>query len=215
MDKLTEIQNFARQKLGQDKSGHAYDHLERVAKTAKRLALDMGIDPLLVQAAAYLHDVIDEKLVVDSKAALDEVKNFLTSLDFERAEIEDLAYTLENMSFAKSLQAQEINLSLAGQIVQDADWLDAIGAIGIARAIYYGGHHGETIYDPERPPRENLSYEDYRNLDDETIINHFYEKLLKIKDKLNTPAAKKLACHRQEVMLDFLTEFKAEWQAEC
>lgn len=214
MSNLTLIRDFARQKLGADKSGHAFDHLERVARTAKYLAQKEGADLFQVQAAAYLHDVIDEKIVANSKEALIEVRDFLRGLDLEATIVDDLLYTIDNMSFAKTLTDQEVKLSLSGQIVQDADWLDAIGAIGITRAIYYGGRHGETIYDPKQPPRENLSYEDYRNLADETIINHFYEKLLKIKDQLNTSAAKNIATHRQNVMLNFLDEFKAEWRAE-
>ncbi|OTF90196.1 phosphohydrolase, partial [Ligilactobacillus salivarius] len=122
-------------------------------------------------------------------------------------------FIITHMSFAHSLQDDNFQLPLSGQIVQDADWLDAIGAIGITRAIYYGGHHVEKIYNPALAPRTNMTREEYRNLDDETIINHFYEKLLKLKDMLNTPTANKIAEHRQQVMLDFLDEFKNEWNS--
>ena len=114
------------------------------------------------------------------------------------------------MSFAHSLENRP-TLSLEGQIVQDADWLDAIGAIGIARAIYYGAKHHEKLYDPAILPRENLTKEQYRNLADETIINHFYEKLFKIKDLLNTAAAKEIATQRQALMRSFVTAVKEEW----
>ncbi|MFK5280599.1 HD domain-containing protein, partial [Lacticaseibacillus paracasei] len=102
------------------------------------------------------------------------------------------------------------SLPVEGQLVQDADRLDAIGAIGIGRAFMYGGAHGGRMYDPDLPPRADLTAAQYRTTEG-TVINHFYEKLLKLKDQLNTDAAKKMAMHRQQVMEDFLTEFKAEW----
>lgn len=121
---------------------------------------------------------------------------------------------INNISFAHTLDKEEVKLSIIGQIVRDADWLDAIGAIGITRAIYYGGGHREKIYDPAIKPRHNMSREEYRNLANETIINHFDEKLLHLKDMMNTETAKKIANHRQQVMLDFLDEFHAEWDAK-
>ena len=121
---------------------------------------------------------------------------------------------INNISFAHTLDKEEVKLSIIGQIVRDADWLDAIGAIGITRAIYYGGGHHEKIYDPAIKPRHNMSREEYRNLANETIINHFDEKLLHLKDMMNTETAKKIANHRQQVMLDFLDEFHAEWDAK-
>jgi len=122
---------------------------------------------------------------------------------------------MDNMSYHKTLDGTAKPLPLEGQIVQDADRLDAIGAIGISRAIYFGGHFGEKIYDPAVTPRTEMTHAEYRNLDNETIINHFYEKLLTLKDLMNTTAAKQLAEHRQQVMLDFLAEYKAEWNAEA
>lgn len=214
LTKLSEIKAYTKSKLGADKTGHGYDHIKRVVTMAEKILESEAADKLVTLAAAYLHDTIDDKLVSDPKSALAELQEFLASLEFTSAQIEEISFIITHMSFAhSSLQNKNLQLPLSGQIVQDADWLDAIGAIGITRAIYYGGHHGEKIYNPKLLPRTNMTKEEYRNLDDETIINHFYEKLLKLKDMLNTPTAKKIAEHRQQVMLDFLTEFKNEWNS--
>ena len=211
---LDAVEQYTIQKLSQDTTGHGLDHIKRVVSMAKQLAAAEKIDPFIPTAAAYLHDTIDEKLVANVKDAKSELREFLRKIDFTQEQIQAVMDIIENMSFASTLKAQRPQLSPAGQIVQDADWLDAIGAIVIVRAVYYGGNHGEKIYDPQIAPRQQMTRDDYRNLNNETIINHFYEKLLKIKDMLNTDAAKKMAEHRQKFMEDFLSEFKAEWDAE-
>ena len=164
--------------------------------------------------AAYLHDTIDEKLVDNVEAAKQELVDYLKQNDFSDEQVKIIMDVINNISFAHTLDKEEVKLSIIGQIVRDADWLDAIGAIGITRAIYYGGGHHEKIYDPAIKPRHNMSREEYRNLANETIINHFDEKLLHLKDMMNTETAKKIANHRQQVMLDFLDEFHAEWDAK-
>lgn len=212
-NKLSQIKTYTKSKLGTDKTGHGYDHIKRVVTMAEKILESEPADKLITLTAAYLHDTIDDKLVSNPKSALTELQKFLKSLDFTLTQIDEISFIITHMSFAHSLQNKNLQLPLSGQIVQDADWLDAIGAIGITRAIYYGGYHGEKIYNPNLLPRTNMTKEEYRNLDDETIINHFYEKLLNLKDMLNTPTAKKIAEHRQQVMLDFLTEFKNEWNS--
>ena len=211
---LTQIAAFAKDKLGNDTSGHDFNHLQRVVKMAQRIANQMGVAPFIPVAAAYLHDTIDDKLVDDVNTAKEEVRSFLTRLDLPSHTIDEILAIISQMSFASTLDGGRPTLSLAGQIVQDADWLDAIGAIGITRAIYYGGKYHQVIYDPTIPPRTNLTKNEYRNLSHETIINHFHEKLLKLAGMLNTPVAKEIAVHRQRVMLDYLAEFDAEWNAE-
>lgn len=181
---------------------------------ARKLSAKENADLLVTLASAYLHDVIDDKLVADPQAALDDLQAFLTEIEVSPQQSKKILFIIQNMSFAHTLDGKAVLLPLEGQIVQDSDWLDAIGAIGITRAIYFGGHHSEKIYDPRIKPRESMTKEEYRNLQNETIINHFYEKLLKIKDKLNTPSARQIAEDRQQFMLDFLSEFKDEWQAE-
>ena len=164
--------------------------------------------------SSYLHDTIDEKLVDNVEAAKQELVDYLKQNDFSDDQVKIIMDVINNISFAHTLDKEEVKLSIIGQIVRDADWLDAIGAIGITRAIYYGGGHHEKIYDPAIKPRHNMSREEYRNLANETIINHFGEKLLHLKDMMNTETAKKIANHRQQVMLDFLDEFHAEWDAK-
>lgn len=211
---IVAVKNYTISKLGADKSGHGMDHINRVVRMAHRLAIGEGVDPFLPVVAAYLHDTIDEKLVDSVDSAKDELKAYLLDQDFSAEQVAIIMDVISNISFAHTLDGEPIHLSLVAKIVRDADWLDAIGAIGITRAVYYGGRHRERIYDPATKPRENMSREEYRNLADETIINHFYEKLLKLKDMLQTKTAREIAEHRQQVMCDFLDEFKAEWNAE-
>ncbi|QMU08500.1 HD domain-containing protein [Levilactobacillus suantsaii] len=212
---LAAVHDFARSKMRDDETGHGFDHIQRVVGLTERLLQAYPqVDRLLTLTAAYLHDVIDEKLVADTRVASQEVRTFLAAQGFSGAQQETIFLIMTNMSFHKTLDGTAKPLPLAGQIVQDADRLDAIGAIGIARAVYFGGHFGEKIYDPTVTPRTQMTHAQYRDLGHETVINHFYEKLLTLKDLMNTTAAKKLAAHRQWVMEDFLTEFKAEWQAQ-
>jgi len=212
---LQSVHDFARGKMRDDETGHGFDHIQRGVGLANNLLTAYPeADRLLTVTAAYLHDVIDEKLVTDTQAASAEVRTFLSAQGFTAAQQDTIFLIMDNMSFHKTLDGTAKPLPLEGQIVQDADRLDAIGAIGIARAIYFGGHFGEKIYDPAVAPRTTLTHAEYRNLNNETIINHFYEKLLTLKDLMNTDAAKALAEQRQTVMLDFLAEFKAEWRAE-
>ncbi|KRK43971.1 HD superfamily hydrolase [Companilactobacillus crustorum] len=210
-EQLSAIKDYSYQKMRTDATGHNFDHIERVVKTAKKILTTESADPLITLAAAYLHDVADDKLVADPAALELEIKDFLKEIDFTTEQISEVIFITHNLSFSKSLSNNPPELPLAGQIVQDADRLDAIGAIGITRAIYYGGAHSETIYDTNIKPRQNMNKSEYRNLKNETIINHFYEKLLKLAAMMNTPTAKKIAAGRQQYMINFLDEFKNEW----
>lgn len=213
-EKIQAIQQYSYDKMSNDTTGHNFDHIQRVVKTAKRILKTEPADQLITLAAAYLHDVADDKLVSDPEKLETEIKSFLSKIDFSSEQIEEIIYITHNLSFSKSLSTNPPKLSLAGQIVQDADRLDAIGAIGITRAIYYGGANSETIYDPKIQPRQKMDKKEYRDLSNETIINHFYEKLLKLTDMMNTPTAKKIAEQRHQYMLDFLDEFKVEWDSK-
>ena len=213
-EQIVAVKKYTIAKLGQDETGHGMDHINRVVQMARRLAAGEGVDPFLPVVSAYLHDTIDEKLVTSIPAAEQELRDYLATHGFTIEQVTTIMDTISNISFAHTLDGEPIRLSIVGKIVRDADWLDAIGALGITRAIYYGGGHHEKIYDPAVKPRQNMSRKEYRNLADETIINHFYEKILKLKDMLQTTTARQIAEHRQQVMLDFLAEFKAEWQAQ-
>lgn len=215
-DVLAAVRTFSQSKMGDDETGHGFDHIQRVVSLADKLVQEYPeANHVLTVTAAYLHDVIDEKLVEDTAAASAEVRDFLTQQGFSTADSDTVFLIMDNMSYHKTIDGTAKPLPLEGQIVQDADRLDAIGAIGISRAIYFGGHFGEKIYDPAVKPRTSMTHAEYRNLDNETIINHFYEKLLKLKDLMNTDAAKRVAEHRQQVMRDFLAEYKAEWNAQA
>ncbi|AVK63542.1 phosphohydrolase [Lactobacillus sp. CBA3606] len=209
---LVAIKMYALQRLANDHSGHGTDHLERVVKLAHRLAVAEQADVMLTMAAAWLHDVIDDKLMADPKQAHQALAAQLTTIGVTTEAQTTIFEIIDHMSFSKSLNGPQ-KLSLAGQIVQDADRLDAIGAIGIARALYYSGHVGEKIYDPQIAPREHLTKAQYRK-EPGTAINHFYEKLFKLADLMNTAAAKQLAQRRTAVMRQFVTQFKAEWVAD-
>ncbi|WP_125764945.1 HD domain-containing protein [Companilactobacillus hulinensis] len=211
---IEEIRKFSYNKMVKDHTGHNFDHIQRVVKMANRLSNEEKTDKLITLGAAYLHDVADDKLVDDPAELESEIKKFLKSINLNESQVEEIMYITHNLSFSKSLSKNPPKLSLAGQVVQDSDRLDAIGAIGITRAIYYGGVNAETIYDPAIKPREKMSKAEYRNLDNETIINHFYEKLLKLTGMMNTPTAKRIALHRQQFMYEFLNEFKSEWLSE-
>ncbi|AVK99586.1 HD domain-containing protein [Pediococcus inopinatus] len=206
---LKGIDKFVFSKLNDDKTGHDYAHIQRVVKMAQRLASDSDQGQLfVVLASAELHDVIDEKIVSDQTKAENEVRAFLKDQDVAQTDIEAIFAIITHMSFSKNLE-HHYQLSVEGQIVQDADRLDAIGAIGIGRVFYYGGAHGHTMYDPQIAPRTEMTHAQYRQ--NETVINHFYEKLLKLVDLMNTKAAKQIAEQRTKVLTDFLDEFKAEW----
>ena len=153
-EQLEKIDRFVKEKLQDDLTGHDYAHIQRVVKMTKRLVDDRteNVNRFVIFAAGYLHDVIDEKLVENQEKAENEVAQFLRSLkvgDFDIAHIFDI---ITHMSFSDNL-VHKYKLSLEGQIVQDADRLDAIGAIGIARTFYYGGAHGHILYNPEVQPR--------------------------------------------------------------
>lgn len=214
-EQLDAIKRYTMQKLADDGTGHGYDHIRRVVKMTKKLIETEAADEFIAVAAAYLHDTIDEKLVISVREAQEELEDFLRRIDLTNDQIQAIMNIISNMSFSSTLGVTRPVLSREGQIVQDADWLDAIGGIGITRAIYYGGSHGERIYDPHVQPRENLTHAEYRDESNETVINHFYEKLFKIKDMLNTKTARQIAEHRQQVMRDFVDEFIREWNSEA
>lgn len=209
---LAAIKEYSFQKLGNEKSGHDFFHSQRVAKIAKNLAIKESANQELVVAAGYLHDVIDDKVALDPVTEKKEMAQLLYSLGWTEEKIDQLFMIIENISFSKELESGKGKLSLEGKIVQDADRIDALGAIGIMRTAYYGGAHQNILYDPEIKPRDLTSKKMYR--DENTVINHFYEKLLKLPDLMNTEAGKREADRRKTFMEDFLAEFYYEWENE-
>ncbi|MFD0845202.1 HD domain-containing protein [Streptococcus saliviloxodontae] len=208
-EQLLAIEMHVRTVLGSEASGHDWWHIYRVRRLAVTIAKQEGADLFICQAAALLHDMIDDKLFVDPRAEKVKLETFLADLGLAQADIDWIMAIIETISFKGGRGV--IPASLEGRVVQDADRLDAIGAIGIARTMAYSGNKNRLIHDPSMTAREHLTLEDYRSGQD-TAIMHFYEKLLKLKDLMNTDYAKKLAQNRHDYMLAFLDEFYAEWE---
>lgn len=195
-----------------DSSGHDYYHTVRVYKIATEIAKQEYADVHIVQLAALLHDVDDKKLSPETHATKKNAVDFMTANGVDADIINIVCKIIDEVSFAGTDSV--VPSTIEGKCVQDADRLDAIGAIGIARVFAYGGSRGRKIYDPDIKPRIGMSKEEYQKNMNSTSINHFYEKLLLLKDMMNTTAGKKLAEHRQAVMQEFLNEFMAEWKGE-
>lgn len=206
------VKNFVEQKLAHDFSGHDMAHIERVVKLAQKILLnEPNANYFIVVLSAYLHDVIDEKVVSNVELAVDELRAFLALQDLTELEITSIFSIIENMSYRKNLSDKK-PLSLEGKIVQDADRLDAIGAIGIGRTFYYGGNKHNIMHDPTILPRMSMTEESYKQPN--TVINHFYEKLLLLKGMMNTQTAKKIAKQRHQFLVQFINQFEKEWSGD-
>ena len=196
--------------LSGDGTGHDWWHVHRVWKMAQRTGQAEKADLLVVELAALLHDIADWKLHDgDSMLGPRMAKDWLDSLGMEPSIVGHVCQIIAGISF-KGAAVEQPPLSLEGKVVQDADRLDAMGAIGIARAFAYGGAKGRTIYDPAVQPTEHRTAEAY--LKGGTTINHFYEKLLLLKDRMNTTTGRAVAEERHAVMEDFLRQFYEEWE---
>ncbi|MHC9532662.1 HD domain-containing protein [Dellaglioa sp. L3N] len=215
-EQIQAVKEYTQNKLASDTSGHDFAHIERVVANAKNIASESyNINYLVIVLSSYLHDVIDDKVVDNVEKETASLTHFLTSINLTNSQINDILTIIQSISFKKQLGNEAVSLSEEAKIVQDADRLDAIGAIGIARTFYYGGHVGSKIYDPQHGPRVNMTPEEYRNVKNQTVINHFYEKLLTLADTMKTEPGYKLAKKRHQFMLDFLENFKAEWDGQA
>ncbi len=205
--------DHVRQSLAGDSSGHDWWHIRRVWQNAVQIGRREGAELYVVALAALVHDIADWKFHAgDESIGPRRAAEWLASLDVPRATIDRVRAIVAEVSFKGSHVAAPPR-TLECQVVQDADRLDAIGAIGIARAFAYGGHAGRAIYDPQIAPEEHASFEAYKKSGGPTI-NHFHEKLLLLKDRMNTPTGRRLAAARHEFMVEFLNRFHAEWNAE-
>jgi uncharacterized protein len=202
--------NFVRETLKGAEAGHDWFHVERVWKTAKTIAKTEKADELTVELAALLHDIADAKFHDgDEEIGPAKAKAFLRSAGLEENYANHIASIIRNISFKGGQTAATIDcIELA--IVKDADRLDAIGAIGIARAFHYGGYKNRELYNPAIPPQQNMSPEQYR-ISTAPTINHFYEKLLLLKDLMHTETGRKMAQKRHDFMQTYLEVFYEEW----
>ena len=205
--------NFVKEKLEGAEAGHDWFHIERVWKLSKKIAEKEGGNLEVIELSALLHDIADPKFHNgDETLALKISQNFLEEIHIDTELIEQVLFVIKNISFKNRAEAPE-NPPLELQIVQDADRLDAIGALGIARTFNFGGFKNNLMYHPEIKPNLGMNKEEYKKSNG-TTINHFYEKLLLLKDLMNTKTAKKIASERHGFMLQYLDEFYKEWNVE-
>ncbi|MBB3113542.1 uncharacterized protein FHS18_005654 [Paenibacillus phyllosphaerae] len=200
---------FVRKAMEADSSGHDWWHIERVTRSAKLLAELEGADPFTCEMAALLHDIADEKLNPSKEEGLKRVVDWLSEIGVSSEASEHILLIISTMSYSGGGGAPMETLE--GCVVQDADRLDAIGAIASARTFAYSGWKGQAMYDPDIRPRASFTKEQYRN-EKSTAINHFFEKLLKLKSLMNTDAAKSLSEQRHAWMERFVSDFDAEWE---
>lgn len=217
MINFAKVKEFVRQQLKGEKTGHDFYHGQRVAHLAIKLYLDdypnAKIDSrvcMIIKAGGYLHDTIDEKVCKNPELVIKEIRLLLKKVGFTKLEAADILFTIQHMSFSDNIE-HHYKLPLTGQYIQDADRIESLGAIGIARAFTYGGKHDNLIYDPRVKPVKIVNHNQYRK-HKETTINHFYEKLFLLENLMNTLGGKREANRRTEYMRKFVQEFIAEWK---
>ena len=213
---IQQVEDFTKKQLANERTGHDFYHGQRVANLATKMYLQDNPAAhqdsrmvAIIRTGSFLHDTIDEKICPNPEKVIAHIKDLLPSVGFSELEIADILFTIQHMSFSANIE-HHYQLPLSGQYVQDADRIESLGAIGIARAFTYGGKHGNLIYDPKIKPEKLISHDQYRN-HEETTINHFYEKLFDLEKLMNTPGGKKEAHRRTEFMHEFVKEFMDEW----
>ena len=210
---IQQTEEFVKKTLSNAEGGHDWWHIFRVWQLSKKIAKNENADSFIVELGALLHDIADSKFHNgDEEAGPKMAAEFLHSILVENAVIESVVNIIRHISFKGGNENQTFR-SIELDIVQDADRLDAIGAIGIARTFNFGGFKNREMYNPEILPNLNLTKEEYKHSTAPTI-NHFYEKLLLLKDRMNTSTGKLMATERHRFMETFLTEFYREWNGE-
>lgn len=214
-DKLIEATKaFVKKDLKYAEGGHDWFHTLRVYNNAELIAKKENVNMLVVKLSALLHDIADPKFNDgDETIGPKKASKFLLEQNVDSEIIEHVTKIIENMSFKNSFDLNPTFTSKEMEVVQDADRLDAIGAIGIARCFNYGGFKNRALYNPEIPPKLNMTKAEYKNSDSPTI-NHFSEKLLLLKDQMNTKTGKRIATDRHKYMEGFLKQFYNEWEGE-
>lgn len=211
-DLIDKTITFVKERLQHAEGGHDWSHTERVWKNARIIAAHEPVNLMVVELAALLHDIADSKFHNGDESLGPAIaQNFLSQHFVEEEVIQQVVDIIRHMSF-KGGNEPVTFFSAEMQVVQDADRLDAIGAIGIARAFNYGGYKNRPLHDPSISPKLDMGREEYKKQHAPTI-NHFYEKLLLLKDRMNTATAKKMAEKRHQFMLDFLDRFFEEWDS--
>jgi len=210
---LKKTESFTKKALNNEGTGHDWWHIDRVRNNARLINSTEKADGFIVELAVLLHDVGDRKVIKQKEDDYSIAENFLKKQKVSADVIERVMFIIQNMSFSKSLNNKKENVSKEFYIVQDADRLDAIGAIGVARAFVYGGSKGRLMYDPTKKAQRINTTKNYRKLNSSTF-HHFEEKLLLLKDLMNTKAAKKIADNRNKFMEKYLEQFLYEWNGK-
>lgn len=204
---------FVKERLANAEGGHDWFHTHRVFKNAQHIAKTENVDSLIIALGALLHDIADSKFYSGDETVGPKIaREFLFRHDVDSVVIEHVIKIIENISFKGGNEAQKFR-SPELDVIQDADRLDAIGAIGIARCFNYGGFKNRSLFDPNIKPNMKMTKEEYKTSSSPTI-NHFYEKLLLLKDKMNTKTGRRIATNRHHFMENFLNQFYAEWDGE-
>ncbi|RLD30111.1 MAG: phosphohydrolase [Bacteroidetes bacterium] len=205
---------FVQKELTNAEGGHDWFHILRVFNNAKLISENESVDGFIVALGALLHDIADSKFHKGDESVGPKVaREFLFQQNVDSTVIEHIIKIIENISFKSSLDEKKNFNSPELEVIQDADRLDAIGAIGIARCFNFGGFKNRKLFDPSIKPNLKMTKEEYKASDSPTI-NHFYEKLLLLKDKMNTKTGKRIAANRHQFMKLYLEQFYAEWDGE-
>lgn len=212
---------YVKAEMSSNDSSHDFHHIQRVRHLAKFIAITEGLtqdDQLIVELGALLHDLKDWKYCADEIAGADAARKFLSQENVPVEIIDQICHIIANIGFSKEVGTQNTprdddrQTITPFEVVQDADRLDALGAIGIARCLTYGGAKNNILYDPNISVREHLNEKEYKN-GKSTTINHFPEKLFKLTDLMKTPTGKQIANHRHQLMVDYYQQFLKEWEA--
>jgi len=210
---IQEARAYVEQKFQGEATGHDWYHIERVTHQAIKLAALEGADMNIAELGALMHDVGDHKFLQPGEAeGPEQVRQWLKAHDASDEVIERVVTIVANVSY-KGAGVETAMATIEGKVVQDADRLDAVGAIGIARTFAYGGHKGNPIHDPFIVPEKHGSFENYKKAGG-TTINHFYEKLLLLKDRMQTESGRRIAEQRHQFMENYLEQFYEEWEGD-
>ena len=202
--------DFVKKTLKSAEGGHDWFHTQRVYNNSLLISKNEAVDIYIVSLGALLHDIADSKFYDgDESIGPQKAREFLFRINVDSVDIEHVVNIIRNISFKGGNEIQQFSSSELN-VIQDADRLDALGAIGIARTFNYGGFKNHKLYDPEIPPNLNMTKKEYKSSKAPTI-NHFYEKLLLLKDRMNTKTGQQIALRRHQYMEDFLEQFYAEW----
>jgi uncharacterized protein len=213
---IQKTENFVKETLECAEAGHDWSHIQRVVKNARTIAVREKADPFVTELAALLHDIADSKFHGgDELVGPEKASGFLRELGLPDEVVQHVERIVRHVSFSNELDPAEEGVfdSVELRVLKDADRLDALGAIGIARAFHYGGFKNRVIYDPEVDPVPDQSKAEYKKSTAPTI-NHFYEKLLLLRDKMNTKTGRALAEQRHAFMEEFLEHFYREWEGK-